>query len=246
MKIYILGSGAMAKAMATGLKNSGFEIVLVSRAMLINSEFSNETYGTSYDIEGKNVILAFKPYALDEVSKLLKGKAQTCISVLARTSLNTLKNAVDASSHAICMPNLAAAHNASITPFLSHSSENESAKIKEILDGFGKALQVSSKAEFDAASVISGCAPAYLGLIAEALKDGAVQGGIKANSANELVAGAFLSAAKMLEHTHPALFKQSVCSPGGTTIEGVISLEKSAVRGAMIDAYKASLDKQRS
>lgn len=238
-KIYILGSGAMATAMAKGLANSGFRVVLVSRTRLENCEFENEIYGPSYSIESKDIILAFKPYALSEVSAKLEGRANCALSVLARTDLESVKNAIKAEKYAICMPNLAAQYNASITPFLGDS------ELAEIIKGFGKAILLDSKAQFDTAGVISGCVPAFLALVAESLSNGAVLGGIKANTANELVAGVFESSAKMLANSHPALFKERVCSPAGTTIEGIASLEKNGVRWAFIEALQASINKQK-
>lgn len=245
-KIYILGSGAMAKAMALGLKNSGFNVVLVSRAKLDFEGFKeslkgveNELYGSNYDIEGKDIILAFKPYALADVASKLSGKAKRVLSVLARTDLASIKEAIKAQNHAICMPNLAAAKNASITPFLGDES------LSEIISGFGKAVKVESKGEFDAAGIISGCAPAFLALVAEALANGAVKGGVRAKDAHELVSGLFDSVRALLASSHPALLKESVCSPAGTTIEGVAKLEEKGVRSAFIEAVTTSLNKQR-
>lgn len=246
-KIYILGSGAMAKAMAHGLKTSGFGVVLVSRSKIDFSAFGelldgveNELYGESYDIEGKDVILAFKPYALSEVAKKLKGQAKRVLSVLARTDLASIKEAIKAENYAICMPNLAAAKNASITPFMGDES------LGQIIEGFGKGVQVGSKAEFDAAGIISGCAPAFLALVAESLSNAAVRGGVRAKDAHELVGGVFASLTALLGSAHPALLKESVCSPAGTTIEGVAKLEELGVRSAFIQAVAASLNKQKS
>lgn len=238
-KIYILGSGAMANSMAKGLENSGFKVVLVSRGKLENSSYENELYNEIYDITDKNVILAFKPYALSEVAPKLKGTAKCVLSVLARTDLDTIKNALNAHKYAICMPNLAASHNASITPFMGDL------ELENIINGFGSSVFVSSKTEFDAAGVISGCAPAFLALVAEALANGVVLGGVKAKDANKLVSGVFLGTAKLLEDLHPAIFKERVCSPAGTTIEGVAKLEEMGIRSAFIQAVKASIDKQK-
>ena len=241
-KIYILGSGAMAKAMAHGLKNSGFSVVLVSREKIDFSAspelldgVENELYGENFDIEGKDIILAFKPYALDEVAKKLSGKAKKVLSVLARTDLEVVKSA----DYAICMPNLAAAKNASITPFLGDES------LCQIISGFGKAVKMASKSEFDAAGIISGCAPAFLALVAEALVNGAIRGGVRAKDANELVSGLFDSVRVLLASSHPALLKESICSPAGTTIEGISKLEEKGVRSAFIEAVAASLNKQK-
>ena len=245
-KIYILGSGAMAKAMAHGLKNSGFSVVLVSREKIDFSAspellggVENELYGENFDIEGKDIILAFKPYALDEVAKKLSGKAKRVLSVLASTDLEAVKSAVKSADYAICMPNLAAAKNASITPFLGDES------LSEIISGFGKAVKMASKSEFDAAGIISGCAPAFLALVAEALVNGAIRGGVRAKDANELVSGLFDSVRVLLASSHPALLKESICSPAGTTIEGISKLEEKGVRSAFIEAVAASLNKQK-
>ena len=137
------------------------------------------------------------------------------------------------------MPNLAAAKNASITPFLGDES------LSEIISGFGKAVKMASKSEFDAAGIISGCAPAFLALVAEALVNGAIRGGVRAKDANELVSGLFDSVRVLLASSHPALLKESVCSPAGTTIEGIAKLEEKGVRSAFIEAVAASLNKQK-
>ena len=233
-KIYILGSGAMAKAMAHGLKNSGFSVVLVSREKIDFSAspellggVENELYGENFDIEGKDIILAFKPYALGEVAKKLSGKAKRVLSVLARTDLEAVKSAVKS------------ADNASITPFLGDES------LSKIISGFGNAVKMASKSEFDAAGIISGCAPAFLALVAEALVNAAIRGGVRAKDANELVSGLFDSVRVLLASSHPALLKESICSPAGTTIEGISKLEEKGVRSAFIEAVAASLNKQK-
>ena len=104
---------------------------------------------------------------------------------------------------------------------------------------------MASKSEFDAAGIISGCAPAFLALVAEALVNGAIRGGVRAKDANELVSGLFDSVRVLLASSHPALLKESICSPAGTTIEGIAKLEEKGVRSAFIEAVAASLNKQK-
>lgn len=243
MKIYILGSGAMGSAMAYGLRNSGFEVVVVGRTKtsvenMKKAGFEIEIYGASYDITSKNVILAFKPYALSEVSKILSGKAAICVSVLARTTLSELKTSVRSLKYAVCLPNLAAKFGASITPFIGDEATSE------ILNGFGASVKFESEREFTAAGTIAGCGPAYLALVAESLAAGAVKQGVNSNAAYRVVNGLFESAAKLLATMHPALLKDAVCSPAGTTIEGVAKLEECGVRSAFIKALEASSNKQ--
>nr|MBP3724174.1 pyrroline-5-carboxylate reductase [Campylobacter sp.] len=245
MKVYILGSGAMGKAMAFGLKDSGFDVVIVGRTRTSVMElkkigFETELYGERYDITGKNIILAFKPYALELVSKMLIGKAAICVSVLARTDLATLKSSIRSLKYAVCLPNLAAEFRASITPFIGDEAANE------IINGFGQSVRFESDREFTAAGVISGCAPAFLAMVAESLANGAVAQGVKFESAYKLVSGLFDSVSKLLGNTHPALLKDAVCSPAGTTIEGVAKLEECGIRSAFIKAVEASSNKQNS
>ncbi|AII15345.1 pyrroline-5-carboxylate reductase [Campylobacter iguaniorum] len=247
MKIHILGSGVMATAMAYGLKNAKFEVVIVGRNKdkleLLSNDFETCEYGSKFDITGKNLILAVKPYALKSVCSLLEGEANSCVSVLARTSLEDVKTNLKAKNIAICLPNIAAEFNSSITPFMS---QGDTKIIEEILNGFGKCVKFETKNELDAASVVAGCAPAYLAVVAEALANAVVREGVKKDDASKLVSGLFDGFAKLLEASHPALIKEAVCSPAGTTIEGVAKLEECGVRNAFFEAVKASCNKQRS
>ena len=244
MRIYILGSGAMGRAMAYGLRESGIEVVIVGRTQtsiqsMHDAGFETEIYGANYDITGKNIILAFKPYAFSEVCKILSGKAAVCVSVLARTTLSELKSSLRALKYAVALPNLAAEFGASITPFIGDDAASE------ILNGFGASEKFDSEREFAAAGTIVGCGPAYLALVAESLANGAVKQGVKSDAAYKLVNGLFESVAKLLKTSHPALLKDAVCSPAGVTIEGVAKLEECGIRSAFIQAVEASSQKQK-
>lgn len=240
-KIYILGNGAMATAIAEGVKDS-YEVVIVSRRPF-ESEFKNEIYGDSYDIGGKNIILAFKPYALEDVSQILKNRAKICISVLAKTSVDKISKFIQADSHAVCIPNLAAKYKSSITPYLL-STQADKNEIVKILTTFGSTLETSDDKSLNVASVLAGCAPAYLCIVAESLANAGVLEGLKSSDSATLVRGLFESFSKLLQNSHPVQIKESVCSPAGTTIEGVYELEKGNVRTAFINALKASVKKQ--
>lgn len=245
MKVVIVGAGNMGLAMAKGLKSSGFSVTLASRAnpklQSLSSEFEIEIIDDNYNIDGKNIILAIKPNALKWFANIINGKANLIISVLARTNLEQIQT-LNSDAHAICLPNIAAKNRASINPYMANTQIEQ---IEHILNGFGKAVKFDSKAEFDAASIISGCAPAYLALVAEAISNAAVRSGLKANDAKAMTSGLFTSFATLINDTHPALIKDSICSPAGTTIEGVYELEKAGVRSAFMQAVNSSLTKQR-
>ncbi len=102
-----------------------------------------------------------------------------------------------------------------------------------------------SESFIDAAGALSGCGPAFVYLFAEALADGGVACGLPRAKAQEYAAQTLLGAAKMMLRTgkHPGELKDAVCSPGGTTIEGVRVLEEKAFRAAAMDAVVAAYEK---
>ena len=97
----------------------------------------------------------------------------------------------------------------------------------------------------DAVTGLSGSGPAYVYQVIEALSDGGVAAGLPRAIAMQLAAQTVFGAAKMAIETglHPGVLKDMVASPGGTTIEGLHELEKAAVRGAFMNAVRASADK---
>lgn len=240
--IYILGSGQMALALAKGLIKH-YDLTIVARDSKKAKNFESigakvEEYGKSYDIDGKDIILAFKPYALDEILPLLKGEARSCISVLARKYLKDLEP-LNAKEKLCCLPNIAAAYNSSITPYIASKGAKTAV---EIISKIGEIYELKSDKELNIAGVLSGCAPAFLALVAESLQDGAIKEGLDKNSAKAIITALFKSTSALLSHTHPALLKEMISSPAGTTIKGIAALEEEGVRWAIIKAIGASSD----
>ena len=97
----------------------------------------------------------------------------------------------------------------------------------------------------DAGSAVSGCGPAFVDLFIEALADGGVACGLPRAAAQEYAAQMVLGSARLLLESgkHPGALKDAVCSPGGTTIQGVRTLEEAGFRGAVMDAVIAAYEK---
>lgn len=245
MQIYIFGSGVMATAMAKILSKN-YEIIIVSRDLKKLEKFKDfgcktEIYTQNYNIQNKNIILAFKPFALDSVAKFCSGEANFIISILAKTSLDKLKLSFKSKNYCIAMPNIALKFGSSVTPFFC--DENKEI-FQEILLNFGEIVEVNSQKEFDIAGILSGCGPAFMALIAESLVKGGVNLGLNYKICENLVANLLKSSGEILKNQNPYEAICSICTPCGTTIEGIFELEKAGICNAFMQALKSSFEKQ--
>ncbi|MCK9490827.1 MAG: pyrroline-5-carboxylate reductase [Sulfurimonas sp.] len=239
-EITFIGNGNMALSIAKGLKND-YKIEVVGRDVKKLEDFEIEL-GVSVDkhlldgfnMEGKTVLLCVKPANVDEISKKLKGKARVIYSVLAGTSIEKLKLALSSGAVVRAMPNLAASVKRSMTTLTGDIEFKEEAQ--EILGSIGTTLWLSSQKELDIATGLAGSGPAYLALISEALADGAVKQGLKREDAMIVMRGLFGGFGELIQTIHPALLKDGVMSPGGTTAAGYGALEDGNVRSACMDA----------
>ena len=113
----------------------------------------------------------------------------------------------------------------------------------EIISAIGPTRWLSSEKELDIATGLAGSGPAYLALIAEALADGAVKQGLKRDDAMAIMRGLFGGFGKLIQDVHPALLKDGVMSPGGTTAAGYCALEDGNVRNSCINAIEKAYKK---
>lgn len=241
--ITFVGNGKMALALAKGLCET-HTIEVIGRTMGALERFETalgypvkKTLYSSADLSDKKVLLCVKPANLGEVAPLLKGKADVLYSVLAGTTLERLR-AIDARYYCRSMPNLAAEVGSSMTSLVG-DAEVESQAL-QLFSSIGSALWLSSEKELDIATALAGSGPAYLALAAEALCDGAVREGLRRDDAMALMRGLFEGFGKLIQTTHPAILKDNVMSPGGTTAAGYGALEKGNVREGFMEAIRAA------
>ncbi len=144
------------------------------------------------------------------------------------------------------MPNTPAAIGQGM--ILYAPSENVTAAALETfldsMSGAGRFARLEERL-IDAGSAVSGCGPAFVDLFIEALADGGVACGLPRSAAMELAAQMVLGSAALVlsDGRHPGALKDAVCSPGGTTIQGVRALEKGGFRGTVMEAVIAAYEK---
>lgn len=239
----------MAFALAKGLCST-HQIEVIGRTMHALDAFETrlgspikKTLYADADINGKTIVLCVKPANLTEISPLLKGKAAELYSVLAGTTLESL-HAVSAHAYCRAMPNLAAETGNSMTSLVGDTAIASNAV--SLFETIGKTLWLSSEKELDIATALAGSGPAYLALIAESFCDGAVREGLKRDDAMVLMRGLFEGFAALIQSQHPALLKDNVMSPGGTTAAGYGALEKGKVREGCMEAIHAAHERAKA
>lgn len=249
-KVTFIGNGNMALSIAKGLKDN-YQITVVGRNLEKIDKFEAELgvkiekhLINDFNMQDKTILFCVKPANVEDVGSQLKGKARVIYSVLAGTSVEKLRSNLNTNAVVRTMPNLAASIGKSMTTLTGDTAFKEEAE--ELLGAIGTTRWLSSEKEIDIATGLAGSGPAYLALIAEALADGAVKQGLKRDDAMAIMRGLFGGFGDLIQDIHPALLKDGVMSPGGTTAAGYGALEDGNVRSACIDAiekaYKRALE----
>ena len=143
------------------------------------------------------------------------------------------------------MPNTPASVGEGMIQYCSvNVTVEEEAAFCQLMAPAGR-LDAVAEGMIDAASCVSGCGPAWVYQFIEALADGGVACGLPRAKAQEYAAQMVLGSAKLVLESgkHPGALKDAVCSPGGSTIQGVRVLEEHGLRGAVMDAVLAAYDK---
>lgn len=201
------------------------------------------------------VFLGVKPQFLaslaEEVAPLLAKQSTSPIfvSMAAGVTLSRLVELFGDRPIIRIMPNMPVAAGAGMIVYCQNAKVS-AASLSDFLAVMQEAGKLDSIPEslFDAATAVSGCGPAFVDLFIEALADGGVKCGLPRDKALIYAEQTVLGAAKYALESgiHPAALKDAVCSPGGSTIEGVRSLEAGGFRSLAIEAVAASFEKTKA
>jgi pyrroline-5-carboxylate reductase len=244
MIIGFVGSGNMAAAMARGWAGE-FEGMLFSdsgsgRAKELAAELGGEAVPNAEIARRADlVLLAVKPGKLDEVVPQLAGVSRV-VSVLAVVPLERLQAAFPGAEVLRVMPNVGTEVRKGVLCVAGEASAEVRAKLAVL----GHVVEIAD-AEFDEATAIMGCAPAYLALAVEALADAGAAAGLDPELARELVVETTAGTAELLRARHPADVRKAVTSPGGSTEAGLEALDREGARAAFEAAVEASLRRMR-
>ncbi len=242
----VLGSG-FAKASDISVSDKDFEKLQAFESRGINIFTDNKLAAADCDI----LFIAVKPAVvlsvLSEISLVDGISNKLIISIAAGVSLDLLSSGIGKDAKIIrVMPNTPAMVGAGMAALCKNSfvSDSEMDTAVSIFSTFGKAVTVTEN-QMDAVTAVSGSGPAYVYMFIEALADGGVLNGLPRDTAYTLAAQTVFGAAKTVLDTgiHPGKLKDMVCSPGGTTIEAVASLENDAFRGSVIRAVNVCAEK---
>ena len=183
--------------------------------------------------------------ALSSIKNALK---PSCIvlSIAAAVSCSRISGIIGSERKFVrIMPNTPAQVGAGVSAVCPVGlSEEEKSFVGKLLGTCGEVVFCDEKT-LDAIGCVSGTGPAYVMLFIEAMADAAVALGIKRDDALKIAAGTVMGSGKLCLETgkHPGVLKDQVCSPGGTTIAGVMALEECGFRNAVIKSVMAAAEK---
>jgi pyrroline-5-carboxylate reductase len=258
MRLGFVGAGNMAAGLARGWAAARSEPGAPEAMLFADADFERAR-GLAEEVGGEAVegnlavadqadlvVLAVKPNVLDEVAADLVQAGTPVVSILAGTTLETLRRALPGIDLIRVMPNLGAQLRQAVlcVAYGKSVGEAERRTAAELLGLVGEVIELD-EGLIDAATAIMGCSPGYLALIAEILVEAGVREGLSEDQSARMVAKAMSATGGLLELHDPGALKRAVASPGGMTEAGLNALEEHNLRETLQAAVDASLERAR-
>jgi len=260
MNVAFIGGGNMGEAMLSAILEKGLSqprSITVGEIDETRCQYLAQKYGVA--AMGSNrlaveksdvVVLAIKPQNLVEVMDELNGQlksSQLVLSVITGARINTLFLGLGHHHIVRVMPNTPAQIGEGISVWTATAEVTEQQKewAGSILGVMGEEIYVADEKYIDMATAVSGSGPAYLFLFVESLVDAAVHIGLPRQTAQELVLQTVLGSGHLIQKSgkEPAELRRMVTSPGGTTAEALLRLEKGGFSELLLQAVIAAYDK---
>jgi pyrroline-5-carboxylate reductase len=258
-RIAIVGGGRIGEALLSGLLSSGWSDIVVTnrseaRAAELHERYDVEATTSNADaIAGAAVVvIAVKPQDIDallaDVGPSL-AREQTVLSVAAAIPTAYIEARIaDGVPVVRAMPNAPSMVHEGMAGIAAgaHAGDEHLALAEDVLTHLGRVVRVPEDA-MDAVTALSGSGPAYFALLAEAMIEAGILLGVSREISTTLVVQTMLGTAKQLrdEKMHPVELRESVTSPGGTTIAAIRELEQAGVRAAFLNAIQAAMTRAR-
>ena len=263
MTLGFIGCGNMAKAIINGIcagevisesDINVFDIYKPATDEVLKNHAVNVLSSEKEIIKNSDaVILAVKPNVLgavlDKVNGVLEESDTLLISIAAGKTISFIRNALSHENRIIrVMPNINAEVGEAICAYTANKEATESDRqlCEDVFTGVGKVMYLDEKF-FPLFGVIGGCSPAFTYMFIDALARAGVKNGMDKETALMVSAQAVLGSAKMVLESapdiHPWELIDKVCSPGGTTIEGVTSLQRDGFEKAVHNAVNKAVEK---
>lgn len=260
MKFGFIGCGNMGGAIAKAVcRSKGAEFVLLANRTAAKAESLAQTLGCSFGTNEEAarcdfVFLGVKPQMMQQMLKSLRDVLEAredpfvLVTMAAGLTIGQIRTMAGGEYPVIrIMPNtpVAIGHG-----MIQYAAEDVSSEMEA---EFCSAMETAGRLDklpenlIDAATAVSGCGPAWACMFVEALADGGVAVGLPRKKAVEYAAQMLMGSAQLLLDTqkHPGELKDAVCSPGGSTIQGVRTLEQHGFRGAVADAVVAAFERNK-
>ena len=259
--IVFLGAGQMAEALIRGVLRAG----LVEPGQIMATDIRPERLdylrgelgiqASPDNLEalpfGRLIVIAVKPQdaagLLGQIAPAMTSE-QTLVSIAAGVTLKQLEGLPPPRRVVRVMPNtpaLVGAGMAAVSPG-THATAEDAELVLRLMASVGQAVKLPEY-QLDAVTALSASGPAFVALFVEGLIDAGVRVGLPRDIATTLTLQTVLGTTRMMMDTsrHPALMKEMVTSPGGTTIAGLHALESGGLRGALMDAIVAATERSR-
>ncbi len=256
--IGFIGCGNMGSAIVSGILNKG---ILASEQVVVSDTNKEQVskiaqafgirHGSNQDAAEQDIlVLSVKPHVMEDILEEIKyfiRPDQIIITIAVGLTISFYKKILGNSIKFVrVLPNtpVAIGEGMSALSYQEPTMPEDVDLVQSLFDAIGKTIVIEEPL-MNTVSALSGSGPALVDIFIEALADGAVRYGLPRQTAYEIAAQTLLGAAKLALETkqHPAVLKDQVCSPAGTTIEAVATLEKHGFRYAVIDAIGACVKK---